>query len=80
MWSWIGLWVALVLGAGAVFGLLGLRLWRKGTALIAELGTASESLTAILDQLNDLSDESAGIGSPASPALRSPRRDVAIRR
>jgi len=40
-------------------GLLGLRLWRKCTALIVELGTASENLTAILDQLNDLADESA---------------------
>jgi ketopantoate reductase len=59
MWWWIGLWVALVLGAGAVLGLLGLRLWRKGTALIAEMGTASEQLTAVLAQLNDLTDESA---------------------
>jgi ketopantoate reductase len=78
MWWWIGLWVALVLGAGAVLGLLGLRLWRKGTALIAEMGTASENLTAILDQLNDLADESAGspgrypVGAPS--ASESPRR------
>jgi ketopantoate reductase len=59
MWWWIGLWVALVLGAGAVLGLLGLRLWRKGTALITEMGTASEQLTPVLAQLNDLTDESA---------------------
>ena len=58
MWAWVLLWVVLVLGAGAVFGLLGLRLWRKSNALIAEIGTASARLTAALAQLNDLTDQS----------------------
>ena len=52
MWWWVGLWVALVLGAGAVLGLLGRRLWLKGSALITEMGAASERLTAVMAQLN----------------------------
>jgi ketopantoate reductase len=58
MWAWVLLWVILVLGAGAMFGLLGLRLWKKSKALIAEIGTASERLTAVLARLNDLTDQS----------------------
>jgi ketopantoate reductase len=58
MWAWVLLWVVLVLGAGAVFGLLGLMLWKKAKALIAEIGTSSERLTAVLAQLNDLTDQS----------------------
>jgi hypothetical protein len=54
MWWWVGLWAFLVLGAAAVFGLLGRSLWRKGTALIADMGTASEALTAVLAQLNEV--------------------------
>ena len=59
MWWWVGLWVVLVLGAGAVLGLIGRMLWRKGTALIADMGTASERLTAVLAQLNDLTEQSS---------------------
>jgi len=58
MWAWVLRWVVLLLCAGAVFGLLGLRLWRKFKALIAEIGTSSERLTAVLAQLNDLTDQS----------------------
>ena len=58
MWAWVLLWVVLALGAGAVFGLLGLGLWKKSKALIAEIGTSSERLTAVLAQLNDLTDQS----------------------
>jgi hypothetical protein len=54
MLVWVVVWVCLVLGAAAVFGLLGLTLWRKGTALIAELGTASEKLTTALATLNEV--------------------------
>jgi hypothetical protein len=54
MLVWVVVWVVLVLGAAAVFGLLGLTLWRKGKALIAEMGIASEKLTAALATLNDV--------------------------
>jgi ketopantoate reductase len=59
MWAWVVLWVVLVLGAGAVFGLLARMLWKKAKALIAEIGTSSERLTAVLAQLNDLADQSS---------------------
>ena len=59
MWAWVVLWVVLVLGAGAVFGLLARMLWKKAKALIAEIGTSSERLTAVLAQLNDLTDQSS---------------------
>lgn len=59
MWAWVVLWVVLVLGAGAVLGLLARRLWKKAKALIAEIGTSSKRLTAVLAQLNDLADESS---------------------
>ena len=58
MWAWVVLWLVLVLGAGVVFGLLGRMLWKKAKALIAEIGTASERLTAVLAALNDLSEQS----------------------
>jgi hypothetical protein len=58
MWAWVVLWVVLLLGAGAVFALLGRMLWKKAKALIAEIGTSSERLTAVLAQLNDLTDQS----------------------
>jgi hypothetical protein len=59
MWAWVVLWVVLALGAGAVLGLLARMLWKKAKALIAEIGTSSERLTAVLAQLNDLTDQSS---------------------
>ena len=59
MWAWVVLWVVLVLGAGVLFALLGRMLWKKAKALIAEIGTSSERLTAVLAQLNDLTDQSS---------------------
>jgi hypothetical protein len=54
MWWWVGLWVFLVLGAGAVLGLIGRTLWLKGTALIAEIDAASQKLTAAMARLNEV--------------------------
>jgi ketopantoate reductase len=65
MWAWVLLWVVLVLGAGAVFGLLGLRLWKKARALLREIGTASERLTAVLATLNDVADPDKAALGPA---------------
>jgi hypothetical protein len=65
MWAWVVLWVVLVLGAGVVFGLLGRMLWKKAKALIAEIGTASERLTAVLAQLNDTADPDQAALRPA---------------
>jgi hypothetical protein len=63
MLLWVLLWVVLVLGAGVVFALLGLMLWRKARALTAELGEASERLTAVLASLNDLADQTSDRGA-----------------
>ena len=41
---WVLLWTALVVGAAVVYGVLGLRLWRAGKALVAELGAATARL------------------------------------
>jgi hypothetical protein len=54
MLVWVVVWGVLVLGAGAIFALLGLTLWRKGTALIAEMGAASDKVTAALAALNEV--------------------------
>ncbi len=53
MLLWVLLWVVLVLGAGAVFGLLGRTLWRKAKALTTEIGEVSDRLTGVLAALND---------------------------
>ena len=51
---WVALWVALVLLAVLVLGLIGRSLWRTSTALIRELGVASDRLAQIGDRLGDL--------------------------
>jgi ketopantoate reductase len=70
MLLWVLLWVVLILGAGAVLGLLGWRLWQKLRALTTEVGEASERLTAVLASLNDLSDAE---GQPAPRAMADAR-------
>jgi hypothetical protein len=78
MLPWVLLWVVLVLLAGALFALLGRRLWLKGRALTVEIGEASERLTAVLAALNDLADQSGQQPAPdvATPdGAREGRRD-----
>jgi hypothetical protein len=41
---WVLLWTALLVGAAVLYGVLGLRLWRAGKALVAELGAATARL------------------------------------
>lgn len=52
--TWVLVWTLLVVGAVAVLGLLGLRLWRQAKALTLELGAASERLTEVSTRLADL--------------------------
>jgi hypothetical protein len=52
---WFGIWVLLVLAALGVFFLLGRDLWRKAKALTRELGVATDRLSAVSDQLADIS-------------------------
>jgi hypothetical protein len=57
---WVLLWLVLLLGAALVLGLLGRTLWRKAKALTAELGAASDRLSALATSINDLTDPPAG--------------------
>jgi hypothetical protein len=66
MLLWILLWVVLVLGAGAVLGLLGLSLWRKAKALTIEIGEATERLSAVQATLNDVADPERAAHRPAT--------------
>jgi hypothetical protein len=57
---WVLLWLGLLLGAALVLGLLGRTLWRKAKALTAELGAASDRLSALATSINDLADPPVG--------------------
>lgn len=56
---WFLLWVALVLGAAAVFFVLGRDLWRKSRALVRELGEAGDRLAELGDRLAELEEARA---------------------
>jgi hypothetical protein len=61
---WFVVWVVLVLGAAAVFFLLGRDLWRKGRALAREIGEAADRLSAVSDRLAELDGgERPAVGS-----------------
>ncbi len=57
---WFLVWAILVLAAVAVFFLLGRNLWRTSKALVRELTTATDRLTALGDRLADLDRAPAG--------------------
>ena len=69
-WEWTLVWVVLAAAALGVFALIARGLWRKATALVAELGTASDRLSAVADELETISvtaaqpDELAVFASP----------------
>ena len=52
-WGWVLLWLALFAGAAVVFAVLGLGLWRKTRALLAELGRAERELSAVAPRTTD---------------------------
>jgi hypothetical protein len=53
-WGWVLVWLVLLVGAGAVFFLLGRSLWRQATALFAELEVANERVGAVMEQVDAL--------------------------
>ena len=67
---WFLLWTALVLGAAGVFFLLGRDLWRKSTALVGELTTATDRLTEIGDRLATLDQAAPPGNSRNSPSVQ----------
>jgi hypothetical protein len=66
MLLWVLLWVVLILGGGAVLGLLAWRLWQKLRALTADLGETTTRLTAVLARLNDVADPERAAHRPAT--------------
>jgi hypothetical protein len=62
--AWIALWVGLVLLALAVYAWIGVRLWRAGRALMAELGAATDRLHAAASTFDDSSRPLARQGQP----------------
>jgi hypothetical protein len=81
-WAWTLLWAVLVLGSGWLFFVLGRSLWRKASALLTELGTASQRLAEVSAQL-----EAFGTRAPAEepavfadPATLRRERILAARR
>ncbi len=55
-WSWLIIWVVLSLALIAVFVLMGIRLFRKGVAVFAELEVLADKLD-ILDAASDAAEE-----------------------
>jgi hypothetical protein len=68
---WFLLWTVLVLGAAGIFFLLGRDLWRKSTALVRELTTATERLSEIGDRLTDLDQAAPPADPQRSPGVRA---------
>jgi hypothetical protein len=58
-WSWVLIWLALLVGAGLFFFLLARSLWRQTKELGKEVATASERFGAIDAQLEQLSAANA---------------------
>lgn len=82
-WAWLILWTAILAGSGWLFFVLGRGLWRQSTALFSELGTASERLGAVMDQLDVLGEqvkERQDLAVFADPVALQRERAAAARR
>lgn len=54
---WFGIWVVLVLGAALMLGRLAWSVFRKGVALVHELGEAGERASAIAAQVERIGQD-----------------------
>ena len=82
-WAWLILWTAILAGSGWLFFSLGRGLWRQSTALLSELGTASDRLGAVMDQLDVLGEqvkERQELAVFADPVALRREREAAARR
>jgi hypothetical protein len=82
-WVWTLLWVVLVVAALGVLFLIGRGLWRKAIALLSELGTATERLSAVADELdtiNAAAERAEELAVFANPTQLRQERIVAGRR
>jgi hypothetical protein len=64
-WLWVLIWALLCLGALAFMFLLLRQLWRKVRLLFAELGTATDRLSAVTDELERLDQRVQANPDPA---------------
>jgi hypothetical protein len=65
VWAWVLIWTLLLLGAAAVFAVLGRSLYRKAGALVLELGRAGDQLAAVAERLEELEEADPGSAEPA---------------
>jgi hypothetical protein len=54
---WILLWLVVLLLTGGVLALLGLSLFRKAKALLVEVSTAADRLSAVSESLQELAEQ-----------------------
>ncbi|ACQ80314.1 hypothetical protein Bcav_2059 [Beutenbergia cavernae DSM 12333] len=73
---WFVVWTVLVLAALAALVLVGLRLWRSGKALLAELERASELAERLERRLAALEEAAPQLPVEAEIMLTSERRDA----
>jgi hypothetical protein len=66
-WLWVLIWLALAVGAAGFLFLMLRQLWRKLRDLFTELGTATERLSAVAEELERLEDRR--VTEPESPAV-----------
>ncbi|MDM8083880.1 hypothetical protein QUV83_03750 [Cellulomonas cellasea] len=69
---WFLVWTALILGALVGAFLLGRDLWRKGLALLRELGRAAEALSVLAERVEELSDAAAELSAVRPQLLDDP--------
>ena len=65
-WLWVLIWAALVVGAVAFLFLMLRRLWRQLRLLFADLGTATDRLTAVSAELERLQERTERADPPAT--------------
>jgi hypothetical protein len=81
-WGWVLLWTAILAGTGWLFFVLGRRLWRQASALFGDLGTASERLGAVMEQVDALGEQAAArkdLAVFADPVALRREREAAAR-
>lgn len=55
-WSWTLVFLLLVVGSGVFLFRVGLRLWRQASALLTEMGEASDRMAQVSEQLQTLGE------------------------
>ncbi|MEF2979269.1 hypothetical protein [Subtercola sp. YIM 133946] len=56
-WSWVVIWVGLTLGLFGMLALAGYRLFRKATAVLAELARLGDQIAKVNDNVTALAPE-----------------------